>query len=90
MQIRLLTLYYINDLKQEPSTVKHVIITGLMRRLSLIGIDATWQLSFGCLLKRIITSFLRYTGYLSFINDPISHVLLLTLVHILLPSYLYV
>ena len=53
-------------------------ITGLMRRLSLIGIDAIWQLSLGCLLMRAIASFLRYTGYLNFINGPISRVLLLT------------
>ena len=47
-------------------------ITGLMRRLSLIGIDAIWQLSLGCLLMRTIVSFLRYTGYINFINGPIS------------------
>ena len=46
-------------------------ITGLMRCLSLIDIDAIWQLSLGCLLRRNIASFLRYTGYLNFINDPI-------------------
>ena len=33
-------------------------ITGLMRRLSLIAIDAIWQLSLGCLLMRTIASFL--------------------------------
>ena len=38
-------------------------ITGLMRRLLLIGIDAIWQLSLGCLLMRTIASFLRYTLY---------------------------
>ena len=32
-------------------------ITGLMRRLSLIGIDAIWQLSLGCLLMRTKASF---------------------------------
>ena len=47
-------------------------ITGLMRRLSLIGIDAIWQLSLGCLLIRTIANFLRYTGYLNFINGPIK------------------
>ena len=47
-------------------------VTGLMRRLSLIGVDAIWQLSSGCLLMRIIASFLRYNGYLKFINGPIS------------------
>ena len=35
---------------------KHTSITGLMRRLSLIGIDAIWQLSLGCLLMRTIAS----------------------------------
>ena len=54
-------------------------ITGLMKRLSLIGIDAIWQLSLGCLLMRTIASFLRYTGYLNFINGHISRVLLLIL-----------
>ena len=32
----------------------HMSITGLMRRLSLKGIDAIWQLSLGCLLMRTI------------------------------------
>ena len=59
-----------------------MIITSLMRRLSLIGIDAIWQLSLRCLLMRTIASFLRYTGYLNFINGHISRVLLLILVHV--------
>ena len=70
---------YINTLKQELSTAKHMNITGLMRRLSLIG---KWQLCLGCLLMRTIASFLRYTGYLNFINGPISRILLLILVHV--------
>ena len=49
---------------------KHMSITCLMRRLSLIGIDAIWQLSLGCLLMRSIASFLRYTDYLNFILGP--------------------
>ena len=61
---------------------KHKSITGLVIRLSLIGIDAIWQLSLDCLLMRTIASSLRYTGYLNFINDPISRVLLLILVHV--------
>ena len=73
---------YINTPKQELSTAKHMNITGLMRRLSLIGIDAKWQLCLGCLLMRTIASFLRYTGYLNFINGPISRILLLILVHV--------
>ena len=64
-------------------------ITGLMRRLSLIGIDAIWQLSLGCLLMRTIASFLRYIGYLNFISGPISRVLLLILVHVQLLSCLF-
>ena len=35
-------------------------ITDLMRRLSLIAIDAIWQLSLECWLFRFIASFLRY------------------------------
>ena len=65
---------------------KHISITGLLRRLSLIGIDAIWQLSLSCLLVRTIASFLRYTGYLNFINRNISRVLLLILVHVQLLS----
>ena len=45
-------------------------ITGFMIRLSLIDIDAIWQLSLGCLLMMTIASFQRYTGYLNFINGP--------------------
>ena len=46
----------------------------MMRRLSLIGIGAIWQLSLGCLFMRTIASFLRYTGYLNFINGSINRV----------------
>ena len=67
---------------------KYMSITGLIRRLSLIDIDAIWQLSLGCMLMWTIASFLPYTGYLNFINGPISHVLLLTLVHVQLLSCL--
>ena len=41
-----------------------------------------------CLLMRTIASFLRYTGYLNFINSPINRILLLILVHVQLLSYL--
>ena len=43
---------------------------------------AIWQLILGCLLMRTIASFLRYTGYLNFLNGLISRVLLLILVHV--------
>ena len=46
----------------------HTHLPFLMRRLSLIGIDAIWQLSLRGLLMRTIASFLRYTGYLNFIK----------------------
>ena len=64
-------------------------ITGLMRRLFLTCVDVIWRLSLVGLLMMIIASFLRYTGYLNFINDPISHVLLLILVNVLLLSCLF-
>ena len=41
------------------------------------------------LLTRTAASFLRYTGYINVTKDPISHVLLLILIHILLLSRLY-
>ena len=43
-------------------------------------------ISYFCLLMRIIASFHRYPGYLNFIKDHISHVVLL--VHVLLLSCL--
>ena len=52
----------------------HTHLLFLIRRLSLIGIDALKQLSLGCLLTRTIASLLRYTGYQNFINGPISRV----------------
>ena len=69
---------------------KHMSITGLMRRLSLIGMNTILQLSLGCLLMRTIASFLRYTGYLNFINGHINRVLFLILVHVQLLSCLFV
>ena len=55
----------------------------------MIGIDVIWQLSLGRLWVRTIASFLRYTGYLNFINGPIRRVLLLILVHVQLQSCLF-
>ena len=57
--------------------LKHMDITGLTRRLSLIGIETIWLLRQVCVLIRIIASFLHYTVYLGFINNPINRVLLL-------------
>ena len=80
----------LTPLRKSLALQKHMSITGLMTLLSLIGIDAIWQLSFGCLLMRTIASLLRYTGNLNFINGPISRILLLLLmlVHVQLLSCL--
>ena len=48
-----------------------------------------WQLSLGCFLMWTIASSLRDNDYLNFIKGPISHVLLLILVHVQLPSCLF-
>ena len=95
-QIRLLTMLWwfekdtiLTPWSKNLALQKHMSRTGFVRRLSLIGIDAIWQLSFGCLLMRTIASFLHYTGYLNFINSPIYHVLLLILVHVQLLSCLF-
>ena len=78
-QIRLLTMLWwfekgtiLTPLSKNLALKKPMSITGLMRRLSLIGIDVIWRLSLGCLLMRTIANFLRYTGHLNFINSPIS------------------
>ena len=55
----------------------------------LIGINALWLLSLVCLLMGIIVRFIRFSCYLNFIQDPVSHVLLLILVHALRLSCLY-
>ena len=67
----------------------HTHLPFLMRRLSLIGIDAISQLSLRFLLMRTIASFLRYTGYLNFIYGLISRILLLILVHVQILSCLF-
>ena len=56
------------------TSAKHMIIIGLMKGLSLIGIGVIWLLSLVCLLMRTMTGFLHYTGYLNFIKE---HVLLM-------------
>ena len=40
-------------------------------------------------MMKTIAGFLRYTGYVNFINGPISRVLLQILVHVQLPSCLF-
>ena len=45
---------------------------------------------FGVFLMRTILSYLRYPGYLNFINGPISHVLLLILINVQQLSCLFV
>ena len=68
--------YYINTLKNELSTAK-TYEHNRLDETSIVDrhrIDAIWQLSLVCLLMRTIASFLRYTGYLNFINGPINRV----------------
>ena len=60
-------------------------ITGLMKRLLLIGIDAIWQLSLGCLLMSKLPTLYWLPN---FINGHISRILLLILVHVQLLSCL--
>ena len=67
----------------------HAHLLFLIRRLSLIGIDALLHLCLGSLLMRTTASFLRFIGYLNFTNDPMSRVLVLILVHVQLLSYLF-
>ena len=81
MQIRLLAMFWsfekdtiLKPWSKNLPLQKHMRITGLMRFLSLIGIDAIWQLGFVCLLMRTIASFLRYTVYLNFIDGPVNRV----------------
>ena len=57
-----------------------------MRGMSLKGISVIKLLSLVRLLMGIIAGLLRCTVYLNFIKDPISHVLLLILAHVLLLS----
>ena len=54
--------------------------------LKIHSFDTIWQLSLG---MRTIASFQRYTGYLNFIHCPITHVLLLILVHVQPPTRLF-
>ena len=63
-----------NTLKQELSTAKIYEHSRLDETSVVISIDAIWRLSLVCLLMRIKASFLLCTGYLNFINDPISRV----------------
>ena len=72
------TSIVITILKQELGSTIAYEHNFLMTGLSLIGIDVTWLLSVVCLLMRIMTCFLRYSGYLNFIKCHIMHVLLLT------------
>ena len=81
--------YYINTLKQEFSTAKTYEHNRLDETSIVDRHRCHMAVKFGCLLMRTIASFQRYTGYLNFINGPISRVLLLILVHVQLQSCLF-
>ena len=66
-----------------------VSMAGLMGRLSLVGVDAVWQLGLGCLLVGAVAGFLRCTGYLGFMGGPMGRVLLLVLVRVRLLGCLF-
>ena len=62
---------------------------GCLQFVIVVFPDHTHLLFLGCLLMMTIVRFLRYAGYLNFINGPISRVLLLILVHEQLLSCLF-
>ena len=64
-------------------------ITGLVRRLLLIGIDAICQLSLGVFVDEDHSKLPTLYWLPKLHNNLISHVLLLILVHVLLPGRLY-
>ena len=65
-----------------------MIIICLMKGLSLIDIGVIWLLSLVCLLMRIMTRFLHYTGHLNFIKDHVLLMKVCVLLHIVLTSCL--
>ena len=73
--------YYINTLKQEFSTAK-IYKHNKLDETSIVDRHR-------CHMAAKFGLFLRYTGYLNFIIGPISHVLLLILVHVQLLSCLF-
>ena len=83
-------MFYIKTLEQELNTAKTYEHT---RRDETSVFDRhrchKVAITLVCLLMWIIASFLRYSGYINVINNPINNVLLLILVHVLLPSCLY-
>ena len=81
--------YYIDTLKQELRTVKTYEHNRLDETSIVDRHRCHMAAKLGCLLMRTIASFQRCTGYLNFIHGPISHVLLLILVHVLLLSCLF-
>ena len=94
-QIRLQTMlwlfekkYYINTLKLELSIAKPYDHNRLDETSIFDRHRCHMAAKFGLLMKTI-ASFLRYTGYLNFINGPINCVLLLILVHVQLLSCLF-
>ena len=81
-------MFYIKTLKHELSTAK-TYEHSLLEVRSVVDRHRCHTVAKSVhLLMRIIASLLRYTGYLNFIKDPISHVLLLILSHVLLLSCL--
>ena len=67
--------------------IENLAALKLEEKLALIA-KMTWLLSLVCLLKRNLTGFPGYTGYLNVIKDQINQALLIMLVCVLLLSCL--
>ena len=75
---------------QELSTAKKTYEHNTLDETSIVDRHRCHMAAkFELFLMRTIASFLRYTGYLNFINGPISRVLLLILVQVQLLSCLF-
>ena len=81
-------MYYINNLNQDLSTAKTYEHNRLDETSVVDRHRCHMAVTFGAFVYEDQSKLPVYS-YLNFINDPTSRVLLLTLVHVLLPSCLY-
>ena len=81
-------MYYINNLNQDLSTAKTYEHNRLDETSVVDRHRCHMAVTVGAFVYEDQSKLPAYS-YLKFINDPTSRVLLLTLVHVLLPSCLY-
>ena len=81
-------MYYINTIKKKLSTAKTYEHNRLDETSIVDRHRCHMAANFGVFVDEDHSKLTTYTGYLNFINGPISHVLLLILVHVQLLSYL--